>query len=212
VRYSRDGAEFDRAIDFLDATFAVALTFLITTLEIDDKPSSFASVSALVDAVGSQFVAFLIAFAVIAGYWLLHHRMVASFLALDTPTIVANLCLVGAVVLLPFSTAAVGDPDVADLPLPTVLMAVNIAAVSALHTLVWAVAGRKGLLDHTPTSGEWHERVIGGLVPAAVFLASVPLAYLASPAIARLAWLSLLVINPAVGTLMARAGRLSDEA
>jgi hypothetical protein len=91
-------------------------------------------------------------------------------------------------------------------------MAVNIAAVSALYTLVWAVACRKGFLDHTPTSGEWRERVIDGLVPAAVFLASVPLAYLASPAIARVAWVSLVVINPAVGTLMARARRRSDEA
>jgi TMEM175 potassium channel family protein len=48
------------------------------------------------------------------------------------------------------------------------------------------------------------------LVPAAVFLASVPLAYLASPAIARLAWLSLLVVDPAVGALTARACWLSD--
>lgn len=211
MRYGRDGAEFDRAIAFIDATYAVALTLLITTLDIDDKPSSFRSVSALADAVGPQFIAFVIAFVVIARYWLLHHRMIASFVALDTHTIVVNLCLVGAVVLLPFSTASVGDPDVADLPLPTVLMAVNIAALSALHTLVWAIAARKRLLDHIPTSGEWRERMINGLVPAAVFLASVPLAYVASPAVARLGWLSLLAINPAVGRLTASARRPSDD-
>ncbi len=211
MRYSRDASEFDRAITFIDATFAVALTLLVTSLDVDDRPSSFTSLSALADAVGPQFIAFLVAFAVIAGYWLMNHRMVAAFVAIDIPTIVASLCLVAAVVLLPFTTGAVGDPDVADLPLPTVLMAVNIAAVSVLHTLVWVVAWRGALLDHSPTAGEWRERVVNGFVPAAVFLASVAIAYVASPGIARLSWLSLLAVNPAVGVLMARSRRLKDK-
>jgi uncharacterized membrane protein len=211
ARYSRDQSEFDRAIAFIDATFALALTLLITTLDVDDKASSFTSMSALADAVGPQFLTFLIAFAVIAGYWLMSHRMVASFLAIDYPTIVANLCLVAAIVLLPFSTAAVGDPDVDELALPTVLMAVNVAAVASLQTLVWAIASRRGLLDHTATSGEWRDQVINGLLPAAVFLASVPIAYLVSPDVARSSWLSLLVINPLVGRLTAGSRRPSDE-
>jgi hypothetical protein len=53
--------------------------------------------------------------------------------------------------------------------------------------------------------------VINGLVPAAVFLASVPIAYLASPDVARLSWLSLLAINPAVGALTARSRRLGEQ-
>src|SRR5438477_11331353 len=160
MHYSRDASEFDRAIAFIDATFAVALTLLITTLNVDDPPSSFASLSAFGDAAGAQLLAFAIAFAVIAAYWLANHRMVASFVAIDTATIVASLFLIAAIVLLPFTTTSVGDPGVADLPLPTVLMAVNIAAVSTLHTLVWMVASRGGLLDHTPTADERRERVV----------------------------------------------------
>lgn len=207
MRFSREASEFDRAFAFIDATFAVALTLLVTTLDVDDTPSSFTSLSALGDAVGSQFFAFAIAFAVIATYWLANHRMVAGFAAIDTPTIVAHLFLVAAVVLLPFTTAAVGDPDVADLALPTVLMAVSIAAVSALHTLVWVVACRRGVLAQAPSPGEWRGTVINGLIPVAVFLASVPIAYVASPQAARLSWLSLLVLNPAVGALTGRARR-----
>jgi uncharacterized membrane protein len=210
MQYSREASEFDRAIAFIDATFAVALTLLITSLDIGDKSSAFTSLAALADAVGSQFIAFIVAFVVIAGYWLMNHRMVATFVALDTRTIVASLCLVGAVVVLPFSTTGVGDPGVANLPLPTVLMAVNIAAMSALHTLIWVLGSRGALLDHTPTSGEWRERLVDGLVPAAVFLISVPLAYAISPDVARLSWLSLLVVNPGIGVLMARARRLGD--
>jgi uncharacterized membrane protein len=211
MRYSRDASEFDRAFAFIDATFAVALTLLVTTLEVDDVPSGFTSLSALGDAVGAQFFAFVVAFAVIATYWLANHRMVADFVAIDTRTIVAHLFLVAAVVLLPFTTRAVGDPGAADLALPTVLMAVSIAAVSALHTLVWVVACRRSLLDHRPTSGEWRDRVINGLIPVAVFLVSVPIAYLASPGAARLSWLSLLVLNPAVGTLTRRARRDEEQ-
>ncbi len=210
ARYSRDASEFDRAVAFIDGTFAVALTLLVTGLDIEDRPSSFTSLSALADAVGPQFVTFLIAFAVIASYWRAHHRMVASFVAIDTANILANLCLIAGVVLLPFSTASVGDPSTADLPLPTALMAINVAAVSSLFTTVWVVASRRGLLDHTPTSGEWREQVIAGLAPAVVFLASIPLAYLVSPAVARLFWLVLLVVSPGVAKLTARNRRTSD--
>ena len=209
--YSREKSEFDRAIAFVDGTFAVALTLLVTSLDIDNRASSFKSVSALADAIGPQFITFLIAFGVISGYWLMHHRMVARFVAIDTPTIVANLCLIAGIVLLPFSTAAVGDPGVDNLPLPTAVMAINIAAVSTLSMLVWVMAGRRGLLDHTPTSREWREKVIDGLAPAAVFLASVPLAYLVSPTVAKLSWLSLFVVNPGVAEFTVRKRRLRDE-
>ena len=99
MRYSRDESEFDRAVAFIDAAFALALTLLVTSLDIDDRPSAFGSLSSLGDAVGPQFVTFLIAFAVIASYWLQHHRMVARFVAIDVRTIVANLCLVAGIVL-----------------------------------------------------------------------------------------------------------------
>ena len=211
LRYSRDASEFDRAIGFIDATFALALTLLVTTLDIDDPQSAFASLSAFGDAAGAQLLAFAIAFVVIASYWLAHHRMVAAFVAIDRSTIVVNLGLIAAVVLLPFTTASVGDPSVVDLALPTVLMAVDVAIVSLLHLLVWLVAAGRGLLDHTPTLDERRDRVINGLATPVVFLISVPIAYLASPDAARLSWLALIAINPAVGSWTARARRLGNE-
>src|SRR4051812_14466588 len=204
MRYSRDQSEFDRAIAFIDATFALALTLLVTSLDIDDRPSAFGSLSSLGDAVGAQFITFLIAFAVIASYWLRHHRMVANFVAIDVPTIVANLCLTAGIILLPFSTAAVGDPSVEDLPLPTVLMAVNVAAVSVLYVVVWIVAAGRGLIAPPPDAGGRLEAVTSGLAPAVVFLASIPIAYLVAPDIARLFWVVLVVVDPLVPRLTAR--------
>ncbi|MGY1643709.1 TMEM175 family protein [Geodermatophilus sp. SYSU D00703] len=204
MRYSRDQAEFDRAIAFIDATFALATTLLVTSLDIDERASAFRDLSSLGDAIGPQFITFLIAFAVIASFWLRHHRMVASFVAIDVRTIVANLCLIAGIVLLPFSTAAVGDPAVEDLPLPTVLMAVNVAAVSVLYTVVWIVAAGSGLIDPPPDAGGRLDTVVAGLAPAVVFLVSIPIAYLVAPAIAQLFWVALLVVDPVVPRLTAR--------
>ena len=144
--YKRDDAEFDRAIGFVDATYALALTLLVTTLDIDDVASAWSSPGSLFDAVGAQFIAFAIAFAVIANYWVVHHRMISAFAAIDYPTIVANLFLIAAIVLLPFSTQSVGDPSIDDLALPTVVMAANVALASLLHSTVFGMGVRRGLL------------------------------------------------------------------
>jgi uncharacterized membrane protein len=211
MKYTRDQSEFDRAIAFFDATFALAMTLLVTSLDIDHDPSTFGSVSSLGGAVGSQLVTFLIAFAVVASFWLQHHRMVADWVAIDVPTIVANLCLIAGIILLPFSTAAVGDPSVEHLPLPTVLMAVNVATVAVLYTVVWSVAAGRGLIDPPPDAGARLDTVIRSLAPAVVFLASIPLAYLVSPDAARLLWVVLLVVNPLVPRLTARLRRSEER-
>jgi hypothetical protein len=40
ARYQRDDQEFGRAIGFFDATYALALTLLVTTLDITDPSSA----------------------------------------------------------------------------------------------------------------------------------------------------------------------------
>jgi uncharacterized membrane protein len=211
-RYGRDEAEFDRAIGFVDATYALALTLLVTTLEVGEDPGVWTDLGALGDAIGAQFFAFVISFAVIASYWLNHHRMIASFAAIDVPVIVANLVLIGAIVLLPFSTEAVGNPGVEDLPLPTALLAVNVAAASLLHTLVYVMAIRRRLVVAQPSRDQFIGDLSGGLLPAAVFLLSIPIAYLISPGAAQLFWLTLLLVGPAHRLRRRRAWRSAESA
>jgi TMEM175 potassium channel family protein len=194
-RWTRDDSEFDRAIGFVDATFALALTLLVTTIDVGDVRRVWDSPSTLGHEVGPQFLAFLISFAVIALYWLANHRLVASFVAIDTPLIVANLALIAAVVVLPFSTEAVGSPNVDDLPLPTAVLAVNVALASALHTLVYVLAARRGLMAAKPSRDQLVANVVKGLVPAVVFLLSIPLAYATTPGIAQVFWLAYPLIN-----------------
>jgi uncharacterized membrane protein len=211
-RYSRDQGEFDRAIGFVDATFALALTLLVTTLDVDHPRVAFSSLGALEDAIGAQFVVFAIAFAVIAKYWLEHHRLIASFAVIDYTAIVINLFLIAAIVLLPFSTKEVGDPGVEDLALPTVIMAVNVVAASVLHTLVYVVAVRRNLLRTAPSPSDVWWFVVNALAAAVVFAASVPVAYLVSPTAARITWIALVPIGWLLHRYTARWRRSADTA
>lgn len=204
MRYSREESEFDRAIGFLDATFALALTLLVTTLDLSGSASVWKSVGSLDDAIGSQFIAFAIAFAVIANYWLVHHKMVSSFASIDRPLIVANLWLIAAIVLLPFTTEAVGDPATHDLALPVAVFAVNVAVASILSTAIYWLAWKHDLFRSRPSGTELRRYLLEGIVPAAVFLLSVPIAFLVSSLAAKLFWLSLLVLNPLMGRRRAR--------
>ncbi|HEX3316520.1 MAG TPA: TMEM175 family protein [Solirubrobacteraceae bacterium] len=194
-RWSRDDSEFDRAIGFVDATFALALTLLVTTLDIGDLRRIWTSLSTLDNQVNPQFTAFLISFLVIASYWLAHHRMVATMVAIDTPVIVANLALIASIVLLPFTTEAVGAPNIDDLPLPTAVLAVNVAAASGLLTLMYVLAIRRRLVTVQPTRKEFVSLVVKGLLPAAVFLLSIPIAYATSPGTSHFFWLAYPIIS-----------------
>jgi uncharacterized membrane protein len=198
-RYKRDESEFDRAIAFIDAVFAFALTLLVTTLEIGSRPSEWDSLGDLYDAAGPQFLAFAISFVVIAGYWLAHYRLFRSVAAFDVRLIVVNLVMLAGIVVLPFTTEYTGDPSIDELPLPTAIFAVNLAVVSSMFALVYVMARGRGLLREEPTSRDFAWYVLGILTPAIVFLVSIPIAYLANPDVARLSWLSLAVINPILG-------------
>jgi uncharacterized membrane protein len=195
VRYSREESEFDRAIGFFDATFALALTLLVTTLDVSGERSVWESLGSLDDEVGSQFIAFAIAFALIANYWLVHHRLIASFDALDTPVMVANLFLIAAIVLLPFSTEAMGDPEIDDLALPTAVFALDVAAASMMLTIIYWLAWKRDLFRSRPSPAELRANVIASVVPAVIFVVSIPIAYLASATAAKLSWLSLIILK-----------------
>jgi uncharacterized membrane protein len=207
LRFSRESVEFGRAVGFIDATYALALTLLVTALEINDPVTSWNSPADLFDAIGPQFIAFLVAFATIADYWLNNHRLVASFTAIDYPVIVAHLLLVGAIVLLPFSTQSVGDPEISDLPLPTAVMAANVVAASGFQALVYVLAVRRGLFTVRPTRRQTVASLVGSLDVAVVFAVSIPVAYLVSVGAAQLCWLSLVVIAPIARYLSARMYR-----
>jgi uncharacterized membrane protein len=199
--FARGTAEFDRALGFFDATYAVALTLLVTTLDGYDAPGVWADPAALWAAIGTQVVAFFIAFAVVARYWRSNHAFVGRLHHLSGRLITVSIVLLAFIVLLPFTTDAMGQfPE----PLATAVFAGNVAVISSMEAVLSALAWREGLMTDPPSRQRMRLNLVDQLVPAAVFLASIPVAYLVSSAGARLSWLSLLVINPLVGIRVRR--------
>jgi uncharacterized membrane protein len=199
--FARGTTEFDRALGFFDATYAVALTLLVTTLDRSDVPGAWANPAALWAALGTEIVAFFIAFAVVAFYWRSNHAFVGELHHLSGHLVAVNLVLLAFVVLLPFTTDAMGQfPE----PLATAVFAGNVAVISSTEAVMSVLAWRGGLMSAPPSRRRMRLNVVVQLVPPAVFLASVPVAYLVSSSAARLSWLSLLVFNPMVGILANR--------
>jgi TMEM175 potassium channel family protein len=200
-RFLRGTAEFDRALGFFDGTYAVALTLLVTTLDRANVPGAWADPAALWAAIGTELVAFFIAFAVVAYYWRSNHAFVGRMHHLSGHVLNVNLVLLAFIVLLPFSTDALGQFRE---PLATAVFAGNVAAMSLTAAVMSLLAWRDGLMGARPSPRRMRLELVPQLIPAAVFLASIPVAYLVSSSAARLSWLALVVLNPVVGVLVRR--------
>lgn len=196
-RIQRDENEFGRTLSFFDATFALSMTLLVTT--IDPGPDAWGSWGALWDAVGYQLIAFAISFALVASYWWGNHRFVASLETLSPALIVANVTMLGFVALLPFSTDALGNEGRSPVEIATVVYAANVAIVSGMATVLYRLARRDRLFRNPPTRSEARRAYVDQSLPTAVFLLSIPVAVLVSGEVARWSWLSLAVLSPVVG-------------
>jgi uncharacterized membrane protein len=199
--FARGTTEFDRALGFFDGTYAVALTLLVTTLDRSDVPGAWANLAALWAAIGTEVVAFFIAFTVVAFYWRSNHAFVGRLHHLSGHLVAMNLVLLAFVVLLPFTTDALGQFRE---PLATAVFAGNVAVISSTEAVMSVLAWREGLMSAPPSRRQMRFNLVAQLVAPAVFLASIPVAYLVSSSAARLSWITLLVLNPMVGVLVSR--------
>lgn len=196
--YLRGSTEFDRALAFTDAIFGFSITLLIASVDVPPD-EAWTSLATLLDSgLGNQLMAFGISFAVVAAFWRSNHRAIAAFRALDSVTLRVSIILVGLVVFIPFTTRAISTSAA---PLATALYALNIALVVLTSCALVALARARHLTD---TGTTLLNDVARELATAAVFLASIPVAYLAGSGTAMLTWLSLLVIDPVVEHLAAR--------
>jgi uncharacterized membrane protein len=204
-RIERDENEFARTLSFFDATFAVAMTLLATT--IDAPAGAWSSWGALWDAIGFQGVAFAISFVLVASYWWGNHRFISSLETLSPTLILVNVAMLAFVTLIPFTTDALGYEGSEPTEVASVLYALNVATISGLSFVLHRIAQRDRLFRLQPTPAEARIIAIDQLVAPAVFLASIPVAVLVSGAAARWCWLSLAVLGPVAGGVRARRVR-----
>ncbi len=184
---SRKG--FERTVAFSDGVFAIAITLLVLSLDIP-KLGHGEKLDHALSSLSDNFVSYFIGFAVIGLFWVGHHYFFDSLRGFDGRLLWLNLLYLSFIGLLPFSTALLGDYG--NDPTALTAYAINVALAGLADTLMMVVAVRANLLapDQQAQGGEM---IIRNLVPAAVFLASIPLAYVDTD-LAKSSWLLIAIV------------------
>jgi TMEM175 potassium channel family protein len=190
-RFERRDVEFGRSLAYIDATFAIATTLLVTTLSGATK--RWSSWAAFWDAESGPLMAFAISFVVISSFWWSNHRLVASLDALSPRFVLTAVAMLAFIALLPFTTNGLGQDTGAAGEVSTVIYAVNLVAVSLLNTGLFVIAHRDGLFREPLSEADFRFRLFAVLDTSVVFLLSIPIALWVSPVGARYFWAVLIV-------------------
>ncbi len=128
-----------------DGIFAFAMTLLVTTLDFPNSttPLPPLTVSSLVSLYSPDLLHYVIAFAVLAGFWVTHHIQFHYIRVMDRTALWIDIGCLLFVALLPFSTALAGDYP--DAPLAAMVFEANLLVIGLLILLIWnyATVGRR---------------------------------------------------------------------
>lgn len=195
-----------RIVFFNDAVFAIAMTVLVFGFQVPEGLSGDTE-DALVSILRNQvddLAGYFVSFAVLAYYWVAHHRLFDHVRRADRWVLYLNLVFLSFVVLLPYPSELLqhyGDTRAA-----TVMWAGTIAAAGLSFTALQIHAARgHRLIDPAAEAYVRHAILRNASVPVA-FVVSIPVAF-ASVDAAKLVWL---VIPLSHVALRLRLGSIHD--
>jgi uncharacterized membrane protein len=179
-----------RIAAFTDGVMAVAITLLVLNLEVPELTRGESLGDALIDELPS-LGAYLLAFALVGRFWVLHHNLFERLRSFDRTLLTLNLAFLALIALMPFST------DLYDAYTDEGLAAAVFGANIALAALGnWAMNSH--ILRHRFVLEEHRaEHELGkpvGLGLTAVFLLSVPAAFV-SVHLAEALWIATIVLR-----------------
>jgi len=138
----------NRLETMVDGIFAIAMTILVLSIN-PPKPDISQAQEVLpgqiFDLIPEIFI-FIIAFLILAGFWLDHHRQFHFVRTVDSRLLWINIFLLISVVLIPFSTDVAGDyPDIL---IAVLLFHINILIVGLIFLYhLHHISQSKYLLD-----------------------------------------------------------------
>ncbi|WP_424215758.1 TMEM175 family protein (plasmid) [Streptomyces sp. BI20] len=177
----------DRLTAFVDAAIAIALTLLALDLPVpsgDTTAAMFDSVA----AHGKEYLAFGISFVVIAAHWRAHHEIFRYVDTLNNRLTGLTLVWLFMQVLMPFATRVI-TADGAFPPRFGLYALVQVLASTSFALIIREI--RRAHLYRTDAPPRvFAESLVRSVCLAAVFGASIPLAFLLSGPSAYLCWLT----------------------
>ncbi len=184
--------DLDRVVFFSDAVFAIAMTVLVLTLEIPANTSDAEVAHALRSSLPSVF-SYALSFAVIATYWLVHHRIFRYIQRTDTTMLVLNLSILGVVAFVPYPTSVLGQHG--ETTAAVVFYAATMGVLGSLNVALWSYASHMHRLipSDTPSQFVRHAFWRSATAPA-VFFASIPIAFV-DPNLAKWFWLTIVIVH-----------------
>jgi uncharacterized membrane protein len=166
--------DLNRLVTFIDGVFAVALTLLVLDLNL---PAGSSNLASGLREMLPGFLVYLLVFASVAGYWIIHHLNFHRVARGDGRLLVLSLTNLLFVTLYPLTASIVGAHPLE--PLATVCLSINSLLYCLSAWAIWSyAAGKRLYLSEDPDrSALLAQARIIRLVAASMVLA-IPLAYL----------------------------------
>ncbi len=122
----------DRLETIIDAIFAFAMTLLALGIEVPRVLESQAAVElpGYIQKILPQFILFVIAFLVLAMFWIEHHHQFHNLRIVDPTVLSLNVAILIFIVLIPFTTDIAGNYDRVEIAV--ILFHTNILLLGAL--------------------------------------------------------------------------------
>jgi uncharacterized membrane protein len=133
-----------------------------------------------------HYLTFALSFVVVGMIWLSHHRKLRLVERFDQTFLRINLLMLLLVASLAVPTALLGD--FGDEPLSAIVYACLICAIGYVMVGLWLYAWRRGLVDAAVDRPVHRLILTQSLIVPTVFLASIPVALLASATAAEVTW------------------------
>jgi uncharacterized membrane protein len=186
--------DLGRIVAFTDGVMAVAITLLVLNLEVPQVSAGELD-GALVDLIPS-LIAYLLAFALVGRFWVLHHRLFERLHRFDDRLMALNLLFLALIALVPFVTDLYDEYTKEAMAAALFGLLMGLAAlvhwVMNVHTL------RHGYVHDTHRPAAEPASSLPALSFAAVFLLTVPVAFLNTTA-AALLWAGTILLHIPLG-------------
>ena len=194
------GTDVERTVFFSDAVFAIAITLLALEIRVPEGAEDPAALREALLELWPRFFSFFISFWFVGTYWVAHHRVFHYIRGYDRRLLFINLLFLMWIVLLPFSSALLGEYG--DQRIVVIIYASHVALVGLTLSWVWRYASRDDRLMEASRMDERERRYneLGLSVPL-VFLVSIGLSFFSVTA-AELFWFLAFVVRPVLHRIL----------
>jgi uncharacterized membrane protein len=177
----------ERLIFFSDAVFAIVITLLALDIRLPVVAEHLNDAGVLngLIAIIPKFLACFLSFFIIGSYWAGHHRQFNLIKRYNRLLLWLNLLLLSFICLVPFATSLISEHGNTA---GTIFYAAVMAIVGFIAASMWFYAASHGrLLDHAIEPARWRRLLVRVLIAPAVFLLSIPVAFIDND-LAKYSW------------------------